>query len=205
MTPPPPPTNECNCRSRNKSLSDGKCLIKSIVYQETVTTNANKPHQTYWYVGLTANTFKTRFTNHKAWFTSAKKKHSTELSKYIWQKNIDHEIKWKILKRTSPYSNTCNRCNLCLWEKCYIICKPIYNRKYMRVSCEMKSARYQSLAELIPSVHTTTLFQRQLLVELRSRRRSTKNRRCFDEVFTTLDQRRWSTLFLRWIKVDTCR
>ena len=120
-----PPTNECNCRSRDKCPLDGKCLIKSIVYQATVTTNDNKPDQTY--VGLTANTFKTRFTNHKASFTSAKKKHSTELSKYIWQikeKNIDHEIKWKILRRASAYSNTSNRCNLCLWEKYFIICKP---------------------------------------------------------------------------------
>ena len=95
------------------------------IYQATVTTNDNKPDQTY--VGLTANTFKTRFTNHKASFTSAKKKHSTELSKYIWrlnEKNIDHEIKWKILRRASAYSNTSNRCNLCLWEKYFIICKP---------------------------------------------------------------------------------
>ena len=95
-----PPTNECNCRSHDKCPLDGKCLIKPIVYQATVTTNDNKPDQTY--VGLTANAFKTRFTNHKASFTSAKKKYSTEFSKYIWQlkeKNIDHEIKWRILRR----------------------------------------------------------------------------------------------------------
>ena len=121
-----PPTNECNCRSRDKCPLDGKCLIKSIVYQATVTTNDNKPDQTY--VGLTANTFKTRFTNHKASFTSEKKNTPPKThSKYIWQlkeKSIEHEIKWKILKRASPYSNTSNRCNLCLWEKYYIICKP---------------------------------------------------------------------------------
>ena len=112
-----PPTNECNCRSHDKCPLDGKCLIKPIVYQATVTTNDNKPDQTY--VGLTANAFKTRFTNHKASFTSAKKKYSTEFSKYIWQlkeKNIDHEIKRRAI---SPYSNTSNRCNLCLWEKYY--------------------------------------------------------------------------------------
>jgi hypothetical protein len=38
-------------------------LMKSVVYRATVETNDDKPKQTY--VGLTENTFKTRFTNHK--------------------------------------------------------------------------------------------------------------------------------------------
>jgi hypothetical protein len=35
-----------------------KCLVESIVYQATVSTNDNGPPQTY--VGLTENSFKTR-------------------------------------------------------------------------------------------------------------------------------------------------
>ena len=34
------------------------------------------------------------------------------------------KITWRILKHTSPYSPASNRCNLCLWEKFFIICKP---------------------------------------------------------------------------------
>ncbi len=113
--------NKCNCKSRDKCPLPGKCLTKSIVYQATVSTNDNKPDQTY--VGLTSNSFKTRFVNHKTSFFYIKKKHATELSNHIWQltdKKI--KIKWEIIKQASPYSNTSNRCNLCLWEKYFIIC-----------------------------------------------------------------------------------
>ena len=86
-----PKNDECNCRKTDECPLLGQCLKKSVVYQATVTcTNHNKPDETY--VGLTSNTFKTRFTNHKNSFKYRKKKHSTELSNYIWQlkdNNID--------------------------------------------------------------------------------------------------------------------
>ena len=117
--------NGCNCKSPNKCPLPDKCLAKSIVYKATVTTNDNKPDQTY--IGLTSNTFKTRFANHKTSFTNVQKKHATELSKHVCQlkdKHIDYKIKWEIIKQASPYNNTSNRCNLCLWEKYFIICHP---------------------------------------------------------------------------------
>ena len=55
------------------------------------------------------------------------KKVSTELSKYIWslkEKNIDYSIKWSILDHAKVYTNSTKRCNLCISEKYYIICKP---------------------------------------------------------------------------------
>ena len=58
--------NTCNCRNKKRCPMNGKCLVKSPVYQATVTTDDNRPSQTY--VGLTENTFKTRFNNHKASF-----------------------------------------------------------------------------------------------------------------------------------------
>ena len=48
----------------------------------------------------------------------------TALSKYIWtlkDNNKDYEISWKILKHAKSYSNITKRCNLCLWEKYFII------------------------------------------------------------------------------------
>jgi hypothetical protein len=114
----------CNCRKIIDCPMSGRCLVKSVVYRATVETNDDKPKQTY--VGLTENTFKTRFTNHKASFRNPKLKNSTELSKYIWElkeENIDFNITWNILKQASPYNPASDRCNLCLWEKFYIICK----------------------------------------------------------------------------------
>ena len=53
-------------------------------------------------MGLTENTFKTGFNNHKASFNSYQKRNSTERSKYVWglkRENVDYSIRWKILKR----------------------------------------------------------------------------------------------------------
>ena len=51
----------------------------------------------------------------------------TELSTYISSlkdKNAKYDIKWRKIKQASSYSNVTKRCNLCLWEKYFIICKP---------------------------------------------------------------------------------
>ena len=116
---------ECNCRDRNSCPLEGKCLTTSIIYQASVTTNDGKP--TEHYIGLTDNTFKTRYTNHKTSFTHANKKNSTELSKHVWklkEANIDYNIKWSILKQASSYNTRTKKCNLCLWEKFFIIRMP---------------------------------------------------------------------------------
>ena len=105
------------------SISD--CLKQSVVYQATVSTNDGRPDQTY--VGLTEKSFKTRFANHKASFSTPSKNHSTELSKHIWQMKdtkTDFKVSWKILKQAKPYNPASNCCNLCLWEKYFIICRP---------------------------------------------------------------------------------
>ena len=86
-----------------------------MVYQATVTTEDNRPAQTY--VGLTESSFKTRFENHKSSFSDPKMRPSTELSKHVWhlkEAKLKFKITWKILKQTSPYSHVSDRCNLCL-------------------------------------------------------------------------------------------
>ena len=120
----------CSCPKNNKVLCplSNKCITESVIYLATVTIKdktTNRPPQTY--VGLTENSFKTRLANHKASFNSFDKRNATELSKYVWElknRNIDYTIKWKLLKRAKPYNCASNRCNLCLWEKYFIICKP---------------------------------------------------------------------------------
>ena len=86
----------------------------------TVTSNSN----TKTYIGLTANSFKTRYNAHKSSFTHKDKRNSTELSKHIWQlkdNNTPYNITWKIIQHAQPYSTKTKRCNLCLSEKYHII------------------------------------------------------------------------------------
>ena len=121
----PPMSKACNCRRPADCPMAGNCLKSSVVYQATVATEDNRPAQTY--VGLTENTFKTRFANHKSSFSDPQKRLSTELSEHVWhlkEAKLKFKITWKILKQTSPYSPVSERCNLCLWEKYFIICMP---------------------------------------------------------------------------------
>ena len=117
-------TDNCNCRVKDSCPLSNKCLTSGIVYQATVSTN-NQAQQTY--IGLTDNTFKTRYANHKSSFKHAGKRNATELSKYIWtlkDSNVPYNIKWTILKKASAYNISTGKCNLCTWEKYYIIFRP---------------------------------------------------------------------------------
>ena len=113
----------CNCRNKAECPLRGECLIKEIVYQAEVTTSSN----TETYVGLTATEFKTRWRNHQQSFTHEKKKNDTELSKYLWQlkeQKKEFTITWKVIEKARAYTNLSKRCNLCIAEKYFIICRP---------------------------------------------------------------------------------
>ena len=100
-------------------------LIEIGVYQATVTTKDNKPDEAYF--GLSENTCQTRFVNHKTSFNNHSKRMSIELSKHVWNLkdcNINFRITSKILKQDIAYNPSSKRCNLCLWEKYFTICKP---------------------------------------------------------------------------------
>ena len=110
------------------------------MYQATVTREDNMQKETY--VGLTENTFKTRYRNHTLSFRNKKYSNSTELSKYIWDlkdSNVQYSIDWKIMKQCKSYSNNTKRCNLCLHEKFLIIKHPenssLNNRNELVSTC----------------------------------------------------------------------
>ena len=112
--------DRCNCRNRENCPLPGKCTIKNIIYQATVSTSENKKY----YIGQTSTTFKTRYSVHKASFNKKEKRNSTELSKYIWklkEENTTYQIHWKILRKEKPYTPASKKCNLCFWEKHLII------------------------------------------------------------------------------------
>jgi hypothetical protein len=48
----------------------------------------------------------------------------TQLSKHIWNmkdQKIKYQIKWNQVRQARSYTNVSKKCNLCLWEKYYII------------------------------------------------------------------------------------
>ncbi|XP_022810398.1 uncharacterized protein LOC111347413 [Stylophora pistillata] len=113
----------CNCRKPDICPMDGNCNMESIIYQAEVTTETAKET----YIGLCDTAFKMRYRNHLCSFRNERYRHATELSKYIWSlkdKDTKFNIKWRKVKQASSYSNVAKRCNLCLWEKYFIICKP---------------------------------------------------------------------------------
>ena len=115
----------CNCRQKKTCPLNENCLQKSVIYQAAVTRKDNDITETY--IGLTENEFKTRYRNHTASFRHTKHRNSTELSKHIWtlkDKNIDHSISWRPLSSHPTYNSASKKCNLCLKEKFFIICRP---------------------------------------------------------------------------------
>ncbi len=57
------PRETRNCRKSQDCPVNGPCLNESVIYQATVKTDNGEPEQTY--VGLTANSFKTRYAHTK--------------------------------------------------------------------------------------------------------------------------------------------
>ena len=94
----------------------GQCMKKEIVYQATVNSEGGKIEN---YVGLTANTFKERFSGHLFNFKHENSK-GTTLSAYIWKlknENRKYEISWKILQHAKPFTPENGQCALCTAEK----------------------------------------------------------------------------------------
>ena len=94
-------------------------------FVSTVIRSDNAKEETY--IGLTENAFETRYNNHVHSFNNPQGRNATTLSDYIWKlkdKNIDYSVKWQIMCKAKPYSTATKRCNLCITEKFFIICRP---------------------------------------------------------------------------------
>eukprot|EP00116_Pleurobrachia_bachei_P005514 sb/3465776/ len=105
---------------------DGKCLTESLVYEALLKTNCN---QKFLYIGLTGNSFKTRFSQHKHTFNNPEKRTSTRLSEKVWElkdKGITFGITWKIRKKGRPYRIGDRFCDLCTRQNgvatCHKVC-----------------------------------------------------------------------------------
>ena len=115
----------CNCRQRTTCPLDGQCLTSGLIYQATVTQQDNDKDETY--IGLTDNTFKTRYNGHTNSFRDERKRNATALSQHIWSlkdRGKDFKLGWRMVARGRAYSPSSRTCHLCLKEKYFIICKP---------------------------------------------------------------------------------
>ena len=117
-------TKTCSCikSKKDKCPLNNKCLSKTVVYKATV-QQSNK-----FYIGITENTFKDRYTQHKSSFKNEKNKNATSLSQHIWEigqnitdSNPEPGITWEILKKSYPRKPGASECQLCLEEKLQIL------------------------------------------------------------------------------------
>lgn len=120
-----PNTKTCSCQDKSQCPLENNCLAKGIVYQATVTRMDN--HRVETYVGLADTPFKDRYNNHNCSFRHKSKWGATKLSGYVGplvEKKVDYTIKWKVLAKCKSFSLGSKKCNLCIMEKYFIICKP---------------------------------------------------------------------------------
>ena len=101
----------------------GRCTTPNLVYRATVTTSSSVEK----YVGLTANTFKERYSKHKQDLAKPDGRTSTTLAGHVWDlkdSQTDFQLKWEVVCRAAPFSPTSRACNLCTAEKWNILFDP---------------------------------------------------------------------------------
>ena len=112
---------QCNCRNRNDCPLNNTCLTSELVYRADV---SGADGHTKTYIGLTGNSFKTRFVQHVHSFRNIQRRNSTSLSKYIWHlkgRGVDPVIKWSIAAKAGRYRGGRGNCNLCATERLCIL------------------------------------------------------------------------------------
>ena len=119
----------CNCRDKATCPVANKCLTTNVVYKATVKYEDKTQH----FIGMTENSFKTRYTLHKSSIRHSKHRNQTELSNLIWSltdKGVDYKLTWDIIDRARPYRPGKRSCNLCMSEKFQILVgKNLINKK----------------------------------------------------------------------------
>ena len=78
------------------------------------------------YIGITHNTFKTRYNLHLSSFRLIHRRKATSLSDHIWkikERNNNFKITWKILTKAKQLQSGTGSCDLCTTEKLFIATK----------------------------------------------------------------------------------
>ena len=114
---PPCPVDNLNSFESNEPLHSGN--DPPIIEPLEVTAPVSMT-----YIGLCEPPFKGRYADHKTSFSSEKYRSKSELSKAIWDikdKGQKYILKFSIAHQSTPFRAGSKHCNLCLWEKLYIM------------------------------------------------------------------------------------
>ena len=112
---------KCNCSSKAVCPLNGECLSECIIYQADAKPSIGDSRK---YIGLCEPSFKGRYGDHTLSMKHRKYSTKTELSNFYWsQKDHGHdvEVSFSKLCQCSPYRSGAKYCNLCLWEKFFIM------------------------------------------------------------------------------------
>ena len=131
------PPQRCNCNDRTLCPLPGRCQTPAIIYQGHIKTDDGESHK---YIGLTEPPFKARWSDHRVSCNDRQYEVKTDLSKKVWElkdKGKVPSITWSVVRKTSPYESGSDHCNLCLWEKFYIMKTPglLNTRKELVSKC----------------------------------------------------------------------
>ena len=91
-----------NAKILNKE--EDNCLKNYVVYKATVQYEDKEQN----YIGMAENTFKTRYTLHKASLKHSTKRKQTELSNLIWtleDNGTEYKLTWIIIDETWKNTN----------------------------------------------------------------------------------------------------
>ena len=75
-------------------------------------------------MGQTGQELRRRIGEARSDMRIEKKRHSTRLSRYVWElkdRGVEHEIEWEIISRAREYVKGAKTCNLCGKEKLAIL------------------------------------------------------------------------------------
>ena len=107
--------DKATCPWPTNALQPTWCTYKATVQYKDKTRH---------YIGMTENSFKTRYTLHKSSLRHSKHRDQTELSNLIWTLNDNgtkYNFTWNFTDRARPYQPKKRTCNLCLSEKYHIL------------------------------------------------------------------------------------
>ena len=111
----------CNCRKYPCPLN-GDCGIGPLVYQADII----EQNRTMSYIGMSGRSFKQRYIEHHRALNNKKaaQRNPTKLSKHVWSlkdRNIQHDIEWKVRATTGVYFPGAKYCDTCITEKLLIL------------------------------------------------------------------------------------
>ena len=115
-------TRTCNCRDKTLCPLKGKCLQEGVLYKAIVTQTESMKQDIY--IGMTENSFKSRYNLQNSSFRLPYKRSTTTRSEHLWtlkDAGVIYKTEWTNLDKAKPCSPAARKCDLCLAEKYYIL------------------------------------------------------------------------------------